>query len=170
MVLAEEAGVRDLTWLGRADRGRVAMVDDGVTLERAGIRLPGPLGIAVVWVRPSLAPAERLTHLFAGCWSVRSELGFWFDRVLVLSNLDDPDATEALTRHFVDVEQFAVIGPAELGESLDRHPSLRASMPSVLGLRDLAPLIDAEVGRSSTVDVSDAQELARVFWPTRAYV
>jgi hypothetical protein len=169
MVLAEEAGVREVTWLGRADRGRVAMVDTDVVLERAGLRLRGPLAVAVVWVRPSLARPERLTHLFAGCWSVRSELGVWFDRVLVLTNLDDRDAEEALARHFVEVEQFAVIGAVELGESLDRNPSLRAAMPSVLGLRDLEPLIAAEVGGRSTVDVADAQELARVFWPTRAY-
>src|SRR6185437_14094021 len=103
MVLAEEAEVRDVTWHGRADRGRVAMLDDGVTLEQTGVRLPGPLGVAVVWIRPSLARAERLTHLFAGCWSVRSELGFWFDRVLVLTNLDAPGAKEALARHFVEV-------------------------------------------------------------------
>ncbi|HJS93683.1 MAG TPA: ATP-binding protein, partial [Solirubrobacteraceae bacterium] len=169
MVLAEEAGVREVTWLGRADRGRVAMVDTDVVLERAGIRLRGPLALAVVWVRPSLTQAERLTALMAGVWSVPSELGFWFERVLVLTNLETSEAQAALTQRFGSEREFAVFGAGELGDSLDRRPALRAAMPSVLGLRDLEPLIAAEAGRRSTVDVSGAQELARVFWPTRAY-
>src|SRR5690348_13986077 len=144
MVLDEEAGVRDVTWLGRADRGRVAMVDTDVVIEPAGLRLRGPLAVAVVWVRPSLVPAERLTHLFAGCWSVRSELGVWFDQVLVLTNLGDRGAEDALVRQFAEVKQFAVIGAAELGQSLDRCSELRAALPSVLGLRDLEPLIAAD--------------------------
>jgi conflict system STAND superfamily ATPase len=169
MALAEEAGVRDVTWLGRADRGRVAMVDTDVVLKRAGLRLRGPLAVAVVWVRPSLSQAERLTYLVTGAWSVPAELGVWLERVLVLTNLDTREAQAALTQRFGSEREFAVLGARELGDILDRHPSLRAAMPSVLGLRDLEPLIAAEVGRRSTVDVSTAQELARVFWPTRAY-
>jgi ATP-dependent Clp protease ATP-binding subunit ClpA len=42
-------------------------------------------------------------------------------------------------------------------------------MPSVLGLRDLADLIDTDVRGRSSLDVERAQELARVFWPTHAY-
>jgi hypothetical protein len=169
MVLGQEAGVRGLTWLGRADRGRVAMVDSDVVLERAGLRLPGPLAVAVVWVRPSLTQTERLTYLLTGAWSVPSELGVWFERVLVVTNLDSREAQTALKERFGSEREFAVLGARELGESLDRHPALRAAMPSVLGLRDLGALIPANVGRRSTIDVSVCQELARVFWPTRAY-
>jgi hypothetical protein len=169
LVLAREAGLTDVTWLGRADRGRVALVDTDVALEAAGLRLKGPFAIAVVWVRPSSEEAERLTHLFAGAWSVRSELGFWFDRVLVVTNLDGQDAKHELPRHVAEVKRFEVLGAAELGQSLDRHPELRAAMPSTLGLRDLGPLIAADVGRRSTLDIGGAQQLARVFWPTRAY-
>ena len=42
-------------------------------------------------------------------------------------------------------------------------------MPSVLGWRDLGQLIDSDVRRRSSLDVGRAQELARVFWSTRAY-
>ncbi|HET6868859.1 MAG TPA: hypothetical protein VFH80_23305 [Solirubrobacteraceae bacterium] len=169
MVLAEEAGVGEVTWLGRADRGRVAMVETDLVLEQAGLRLRGPLAVAVVWVRPTLSQAERLTYLVTGAWSVPSELGFWFERVLVVTNLDAREAQTALTERFGSDREFAVLGARELGDSLDRHPALRAAMPSILGLRDLEPLIAAEVGRRSAIDVSAAQELARVFWPTRAY-
>ncbi len=169
LVLAHEAGVTDLTWLGRADRGRVALVDTDVLLERAGLRLRGPLAVAVVWVRPSLVQAERLTQLFAGAWSVPSELGFWFERVLLLTNLDTGEAQAALARRFGEEREFTVLGARELGDSLDRHPALRAAMPSVLGLRDLGALIDPNVLQRSTLDVIIAQELARAFWPTRAY-
>ncbi|MGN6870355.1 MAG: hypothetical protein ACTHMY_18350 [Solirubrobacteraceae bacterium] len=169
MVLAEEAGVREVTWLGRADRGRVAMVDTDAVLERVGLRLRGPFAVAVLWVRGSPSQAERLKYLLTGAWSVPSELGVWFERVLVLTNLDAREAQTALTQRFGSEREFAVLGARELSDSLDRHPSLRAAMPSVLGLRELEPLIAAEVGRCSTVDVSTAQDLARVFWPTRAY-
>jgi hypothetical protein len=81
LVLAEEAGLADLTWLGRADRGRVAMLDAGVSLPAAGIRLRGPLAVAVVWVRSSPSDMERAGDLFAGVSSVPSELGGWFDRM-----------------------------------------------------------------------------------------
>ena len=89
LVLAQEAGLgEDVTWRGRADRGRVALLDSDVVLERAGLRLRGPLAVAVVWVRSSPSRAERLGDLVAGAWSVPSELGFWFERVLLLTNLD----------------------------------------------------------------------------------
>jgi hypothetical protein len=43
-------------------------------------------------------------------------------------------------------------------------------MPSVLGLRDLAPLIDATAGAASpSFDLAGATALARVFSPTRAF-
>ena len=42
-------------------------------------------------------------------------------------------------------------------------------MPSVLGLRDLDDLIDAEVSARSSLDVSAARALSEVFVPTRAY-
>jgi hypothetical protein len=63
----------------------------------------------------------------------------------------------------------AVLGAGELGQSLDRCASLRAAMPSVLGLRDLGALISAGARARSSLQVEPAQALARVFWPTRAY-
>lgn len=39
LVLAQEAGLADLTWLGRADRGRAALVDADVVLAASDARL-----------------------------------------------------------------------------------------------------------------------------------
>ncbi len=168
LVLAREAGLVDVTWLGRADRGRVALVDSGLELAAAGVRLRGPLAVAIVWARPGMSVSEQLIHLFDGMAAVPAELGFWFERVLVLTNLDAVRARAALARRFENVE-FTVLGASELGQSLDRHPAVRAAMPSVLGLRDLEALIAPEVRARSTLDIASARELARVFWPTRAY-
>jgi hypothetical protein len=169
LVLAAEAGLADLTWQGRADRGRVAMVDCDVVLSGARTGLQGPVAVVVAWVRPGFWVSERLIQLVAGVSAVPAELGVWFERVLVLTNLDAGLADRELGERFKEVKQFAVLGAGELGESLDRHPELRAAMPSVLGLRDLSALIAPDARASSTLDIRSAQELARVFWPTRAY-
>jgi len=100
---------------------------------------------------------------------IPARLGFWFDQVLVLTNLDGAEAQRALGLRVSQVKRFVVLGARELGDSVDRHPELRAAMPSVLGLRDLTPLIDRDALARSSLDVDVAQELARVFWPTHAY-
>ena len=81
-----------------------------------------------------------------------------------------PRSLEALRTHAGSRGRRAVVlGAGEISDALDRDAGLRLAMPSVLGLRDLAPLIDREVRGRSSLDVDGAQELARVFWPTRAY-
>ena len=169
LVLEREAGLSELTWLGRGDSGRVALVDGPVALPDASVRLQGPVAVAVVWVRRGTRPAHEVSILSAGVLAVPSELGFWFERLLVLTNLDGEAVERARALRFRNVQELVVLGAAELGQSLDRHPELRAAMPSVLGLRDLEPLVTADARRRSTLDVVSAQELARVFWPTRAY-
>ena len=62
-----------------------------------------------------------------------------------------------------------ILGRVEIGERLDARPELRRAMPSVLGLRDLDQLLDAEVAARSSLDVAAAHALAAVFVPTRAY-
>lgn len=167
LVLEREAALAELAWIGHADQGRVALVDQRVVLGNE--RLDGPLAAAVVWVRSDPSLEHRMTHLFAGTSAVPSELGFWFDQVLVLTNLDSEEAGRALRQRFDQVKRFVVVGSGELGGTLDRDPQLRAAMPSVLGLRDLGPLIAREAHERSTLEIESAQELARVFWPTRAY-
>src|SRR5262249_50350276 len=90
--------------------------------------------------------------------------------VVLLTNLPSEPARSALwARWFLEDRRLLVIAADEIAASPDRHPTLRLALPSVLGLHDLGPLIGPEVLARSSFDVKPAQELARVFWPTRAY-
>ncbi len=171
LVLEADAGLSDLGWLGHADTGRVALVEEGVAVAGQGVRLTGAVTVAVVWVREDESVTRRLSALVERVSALPSELGFWCeDRVLVLTNLDGV-AARAASQHeaFWEGRTVVVLGKRELSESLDRHAGVRAAIPSVLGLRDLAPLIAANVRARSSLDVERAQALAQVFWPTRAY-
>ena len=123
--------------------------------------------MVVVWVPEDATPQRRLSSLTACLESLRSWCG---QRVMLISNLDS-GAMRAACDHdrVLGRRVTAVWGAGELGQRLDRHASVRAAMPSVLGLRDLAPLIAAPARAASSLDVERAQALARVFWPTRAY-
>jgi hypothetical protein len=170
LVLEAEAGLRDLDWRDRAYRARVARVEDTITLT-GGPRLEGPVVVAVVWIRNSWSDQSRLSELSARLVSLADELDLPSTHsFLVVTNLDDAQARDALAADALAApERIAVLGAGELSESLDRHAALRLALPSVLGLRDLAPLIDYTVAARSSFDVERAQALARVFVPTRAY-
>jgi hypothetical protein len=171
LFLEAEAGLADLAWIGHADRACAASLDRPLVLPARRIRWPGPATLAVLWVRREgsawarhQAFAQRLAMLFAA-----RELAAG-DDVLVLTNLDAGKAHQALARFRAGpAPRVVVLGAGELSDSLDRRPQLRAALPSVLGLRDLGPLIDPAVGDRSSLDVSAAQALARVFSPTRAF-
>jgi len=123
--------------------------------------------VVVVWVAAEDSPERRIVSFMKRL----AGLGSWCDdRLLVLTNLDGTAARAALqAAAWSEVRSVVVCGDRELGESLDRHPGVRAAMPSVLGSRDLSPLLSAGVRARSSLDVEQAQALARVFWPTRAY-
>jgi hypothetical protein len=171
LVLEADAGLSDLAWLGHADTGRVALVQELVVLAGQGTALAGPVTVGVLWVREDESFTRRLSELVELASALPLELGLWLeDRVLVMTNLEGAAAHEALRRQaFVQARTLVVVGPDDLSGSLDRHPELRAAMPSVLGLRDLTPLIPSDVRARSSLGVERVQALARVFWPTRAY-
>jgi hypothetical protein len=192
LLLETEAGLRDLSWHGHCDTGRWARAKDDVTLGVSGVRLRGPVVVAVVWVRDPRRQVERSSGFarrlesVLEVGSVRPE-----DSVLVLTSVDRDeaihreafasipppiDASSAATgfqgmgqEAFAESRHLTVIGAREIAEILDRDSGLRARMPSVLGLRELEGLIDSDVRARSSFDVEHAQRLARVFWPTRAY-
>ena len=166
LVLEAEAGLSDLRWHGRGDIARVATVDGGLSLGKHGVTLGGPVAVAVIWVRASPVtdlPREEFRDRVV---ALRADEATW----LLVTNLEAAEAEAALRiASFAHERRVIVLGAGEISASLDRDPRLRAAMPSVLGLRDLAGLIEPAVIRCSTLDVDRAQELARVFWPTRAY-
>lgn len=170
LVLEADAGLHDLDWRDRAYRGRVAWVEEAVAIAGAGVDVPGPVAVAVVWLRRS-PHSSRLSEFAARLRGVAHDLGVRSqDHLLVITNLDEETARRALDEEpLVARERVVVLGACELSESLDRHAVLRSAMPSVLGLRDLAPLISDKARARSSLDVERAQGLARVFVPTRAY-
>ena len=171
LLLAADAGLTDLGWIGHADTRRVALVERPVVLPGREVQLEGPVTVAIVWVAEDESPERRLASLLARVVAMGSELGFWCeDRVLLLTNLDGDAARLALQRQAWSKHRITVVlGDRELSERLDRHACVRAAMPSVLGLRDLTPLVSAGARACSSLDIERAQALARVFWPTRAY-
>lgn len=167
LVLEAETGLSDLHWQGDSDVGRLAVVGDDVVLARRRGVLRGPVSVAVVWVRGRPGYSSRAVEFVDAVAGLPVELD---GRLLVLTNLAEGQARTAL-RNQVGAQfgRVVVLGAREIGASVDRHPWVRAAMPSVLGLRDLEGLIDDAVAARSSLDVRRAQELARVFWPTRAY-
>lgn len=170
LVLEAETSLGDLDWRDRAYRARVARVEGPVRLA-GGHRLAGPVVVAVIWIRSSWSDHSRLSELSARLVALAAELELPATQsFLVVTNLDGAEAGHALAADSLAArERIAVLGAAELSESLDRHAALRLALPSVLGLRDLAHLIPADVAARSSLDVERAQAVARVFVLTRAY-
>ncbi len=168
-ILAAAAG-SELEWFGRADAGRVTLVD-GRLRDAANGTLEGPLTVVVAWVPSALRSAAAMGRLAAVVGEVPGDLGVPFhDRVLIVTNLDGAPAREALVGiESLRARTLVIWGAAELSDWLDRHLSIRQALPSVLGARDLAGLISPGVAAASTLDLERAAALARVFWPTRPY-
>jgi hypothetical protein len=170
LILALAAG-DELDWSGRADSGRVALVDGHVKDARARAVLDGPVTAVVVWVRPGARDIGESGALAAAVGDLPDRLGCVFqERVLVLTNLDGARATRALSGvAALHGRNVLVWGAAELSEWLDRHMTIRQALPAVLGSRDLGGLILPEVTAASSLDRDRAAGLARVFWPTGPY-
>jgi hypothetical protein len=157
-------GAPRLAWQGRADEARVGLLECSLQLGR--FRVAPPALVAIVWVPERETPRERLVELAARV----SALGAAAGRLVVLTNLDGERARRTLDAlEVARARRTCVAGAAEIGGVLDRDPALRSSLPFVLGLRDLAPLIDRGARERSAFDLSGAQALARVFVPTRAF-
>jgi hypothetical protein len=167
LVLESEAGLDGLRWHGDADRERWAVAEQPLELPRVGVRAGAPVVLAVAWAHDEASGGElakRARRILAKA-VVRGP-----GELVVLTNLDGVRAHRALARHGRGlVRRAVVLGAGEIGTILDARAELRAAMPSVLGLRDLEPLIDAGAGGRSSLDVERARALARVFVPTRAY-
>jgi hypothetical protein len=172
LVLDAEAGLTELAWTGRADTTRSVSVEAPVTFAGRPVFGAGPATLCVLWVPDGLEPASRrydfarrLTRL-----ADRGGLGPE-DALLALTNLDAGDARDSVAAalRVMPLPRLVILGANELGQSIDRNPGVRSALPSVLGLRDLTPLIDADVRARSSFDLDGAASLARVFSPTRAF-
>jgi hypothetical protein len=161
-VLELDAGIPAAAWRGDADRWRFTRRDGGLGPPLLRYRLPGPVLIQIAWVPPGLGTrvSAAVTRLAVKqpeqLQDVRSYL------LLCNGDLAHPLQEPAGE----DTLRVGAMGTRELGIRIDALAELRLAMPSVLGLRDLDGLIGP--GRS-TLDRGAAEELARVFVPTRAH-
>ncbi|HWH10128.1 MAG TPA: hypothetical protein VG165_03305 [Solirubrobacteraceae bacterium] len=196
LVLDADAGLADPGWIGRAYAVRRASLDGplafasrpiaqtgaAATLAQAGAVTPdhaaatlaqaGAVTVAVIWVAAGLEPVSRRYDFARRVNRLADEGGLGPEHtILALTNLDATDAHETATAWLRPtlLPRLVVLGLHELSETIDRHPGVRAGLPSVLGLRDLAPLIPTALRDRSTFDVDAARALARVFSPTRAF-
>jgi hypothetical protein len=136
-----EHGIDPREWTGDA-----LLLPDGIR------GLAGPTLVVVAWGREEDGRVLDLVSNAVYDWSSAG-----FRSLLLLTNADEMAAADA------------IVGPAELAAALLRSPQLRLRVPSVLGICDVADLVDRDVLACSSGDVDAAAQLARVFVPTRAY-
>ncbi|MHB1539295.1 MAG: nSTAND3 domain-containing NTPase [Solirubrobacteraceae bacterium] len=170
LLLDLEAETEPRSWRGSAENGRGALLSGRLRAPALDLDLPGPVAIAVAWVRPGSPALPGLALRNAVAHAVRT---LPHAQLLVLTNLERGAAREALACGPIAGDAFeaadAILGASEISRCLERNATLRARLPSVLGLRDLPDLV-AEVRRTrSTLDLATAHALARVFVPTVAY-
>jgi hypothetical protein len=141
------------------DFGAAALVSVAADLPAGVGRLVTPTLVVSVWLRPGESRHLELGRILS------DEHGHvpFARSMLVLTNVETSRATAGIPVPVV------LLGPERLGALLDSDAALRMQVPSMLGIRDLAGLLNPEVVARSTFDVGGAVELARVFVPTSAY-
>jgi hypothetical protein len=175
-LLEMEGAIDADAWSGEADRCRAVLSGAGLAPPLTPGALPAPVLVHCAWVRDGgwRASLEAIDVLAAQ----RPEDVSVAASYLLLTNADTPGwARQAIAdtvgSHATAIcdrrPRVAVLGAAALSGLVDSSPGLRRAMPSLLGLRDLAELIDPHVHVRSSIDFDAAAALAPVFVPTRAH-
>ncbi len=161
-VLELDAGVPLGAWEGDADECRFAVAEAGVGAPLLQTPMTDRVLVQCAWLRPgAMAPVVMALETLAAEHS--DQLRDLYSYVLMANG----DAIHE--RAEVGGLSVDVIDTPALSARIDARPELRLAMPSLLGVRDLDPLIGPEVARRSTLDRADAERLAAVFVPTRTY-
>jgi hypothetical protein len=163
-VLDLDAGVEPGAWEGDADQCRFVVADARLGPPLLETSLRDSVLVQCAWLRPgSVAPVtmalERLISEHG------DELRDVHSYVLMANGhtlRHHPSPTLGDLR--VEVIDIPV-----LSARIDARPELRLAMPSLLGVRELDPLISSAVATRSMLDRGEAERLAVVFVPTRAY-
>jgi hypothetical protein len=161
-----------LRWMWRADQGRVLLIPGAQSFSLGELELNGRLAVVVLWSRPSGNPAQIAVRQTVEILSRLAAAidGAIPDRFAVVTNLDAGEFREAWSARSNPVSELVgAVGARELSELLDDRADLRAALPSVLGVRDLGPLISDDLVNRSSIDLDAARTLASVFWSTSAY-
>jgi hypothetical protein len=151
-----------------------------------GIVTPGPFVFQAKFVEnASAAGANPKKPLMAAVKkeckriAVRIAQGNWPANCnyFLITNVDASrglreEVTEELELHIPGIN-VTVWSGADLCDFLDNTPNLRVAFPQILSLRDLNNLLSQVVNKTvlerSLAAVGEANELAKVFLPTRAY-
>jgi hypothetical protein len=168
-LLELEGDVAPLAWAGGSDHCRAVLSGTALAPPLLTRQAPEPVLLVCSWVRSGrpgglLASVDRLLAERSADIAVAKSL-------VILTNVERTAKLETRVRGALADPRVKVriLGRAEIGRRLDARAELRRAMPSVLGLRDLDRLIDAEVAARSSLDLPAASALAAVFMPTRAY-
>ncbi len=168
-LLELEGDVAPLAWAGGSDDCRAVLSGTALAPPLLTRRAREPVLLVCSWVRSGrsgglLASVDRLLAERSADIAVAKSL-------VILTNVERTAKLETRVRGAIANSRVKVriLGRAEIGRRLDARAELRRAMPSVLGLRDLDQLINAEVAARSSLDLPAARALAAVFMPTRAY-
>jgi hypothetical protein len=163
-VLELEAGVPPDAWQGDADGTRIATLDCGLGPPLLAEPLRDRVLVHCRWLppdsrKPIPAAVEELSvEQLKDLRALRSY-------VLMANGRAVPEGPRPEVKGLT----VEVIDTPALSARIDARPELRLAMPSLLGLRDLKPLIDPHAAQRSTLNRAEAERLAPVFVPTRAY-
>ena len=161
-VLELDADVAPGSWEGDADHCRFAVADAGLGPPLLQAPMRGRVLVQCAWLRPdAVAPVVMALETLAA-----EHLDLLRDQhsYVLMANGDAIHERAEVGGLTVDV-----IDTPTLSARIDARPELRLAMPSLLGVRELDPLISATVAERSTLDRREAERLAAVFVPTRAY-
>ena len=161
-VLELDAGVAPGSWEGDADQCRFAVADGGLGPPLVQAPMRDRVLVQCAWLRPhAVAPVVMALETLATEYS--GQLRDLRSYVLMANG-------DAIHEHSeVGGLTVDVVDTPTLSARIDARPELRLAMPSLLGVRDLDPLISATTAHRSTLDRREAERLAAVFVPTRAY-
>ncbi|HEX7299976.1 MAG TPA: hypothetical protein VF257_13330 [Solirubrobacteraceae bacterium] len=172
LVLELEDGVAPSGWRGEADRLRWIDLRTGLKLPSLGLSFAGRIRVHAAWATtgsPIWRAAQRGVAQVADHASEAEEPAYAGARV-VLTSVDRTPAVERTVAEQVGGSgSVTVLGRDELVQLVEARADLRLRMPSLVGLRAVEGLVDAETRGRSSVDAGSAHAVARVFVPTRAY-
>jgi hypothetical protein len=161
-VLELDADVAPGAWEGDADQCRFVVVDAGLGPPLLRTPMRDRVLVQCAWLRAGgVAPVVMALETLV---SKHPEELRGLRSYVLMANGDAGHAHGEVTGLTVEVIDTPV-----LSARIDACPELRLAMPSLLGVRELDPLIPAAVATASTVDRAEAERLAAVFVPTRAY-
>lgn len=184
-LLKKVCGIAVESWSGHSDQGNDAFSRSGVRLCDGQARLPGPVIFQVKFIANANSAGANSGRMLLKAVDAEMSRRQWVDwkrcqtrgSYVLLTNawISAPTRRQVEKRiqsTFID-RQVLVLAANDICDLLDNAPGIRISFPQILGIRDIGSIVEAALDRKiknrSTLAVARAEELAPVFFPTRAY-